>query len=443
MKATIYARQSLDRTGEGLAVSRQLDLCRELCEQRGWTVAAELVDNDRSATSGVSRPAFEALLSSRPETIVVWHIDRLCRLTKDLERVIELGADVYAVKAGQVDLSSPAGRAVARTVVIWATYEGEQKADRQKAANEQRAKAGKPSAGRRCYGYTGSGLEIVEAEAYHLRRAVEGILAGMSLRAVVRRMTEEGAVTTTGRPWRPTELRRTLARPRLVAQRVHLGQVVAKGEWPAILTDAEQSSVMAIFSDPSRRPLGRPRAYLLSGVASCGACGGKIYGRQDSGGPIYVCQDHAHLGRKIGPVDEFVEEVIVARLSLPDAAQTLARPDGSDRAAELRSKERVLVDRLDDLAKIFGSGHIDRRQLITSTKEIKAQLDAIAAEMPSVEASPIGGLVSAVDVEAAWLGLDVETRRRVIGLLMEVVIHPAGRGARRFDPETVRLTWRS
>lgn len=37
VKAAVYLRQSLDRTGEGLAVARQREDCLRLCAERGWT----------------------------------------------------------------------------------------------------------------------------------------------------------------------------------------------------------------------------------------------------------------------------------------------------------------------------------------------------------------------------------------------------------------------
>lgn len=442
--ASIYARQSLDRQGNSLAVTRQLDLCRALCAEQGWTVAAEHVDNDRSATSGAARPDFERLLTSAPTRIVVWHIDRLVRLTRDLERVIELGSDVHAVQAGHLDLSNPAGRAVARTVTAWATYEGEQKAQRQKASNDQRAAAGIPSAGRRCYGYSSNGMEIVEAEAVHVRRAVKDTLDGVPLRSVVRRMNAAGATSTAGNPWRPTELRRYLTRPRLAGKRVHRGEVIGPGNWPALITEDDHVSVNAILSDPSRRPKGRPRAYLLSGISTCGLCGGRIYGRIEKRGAIYVCMDHAHISRKVAPIDEYVEAVIVARLSRPDAASAFTRPDQTDRAEELRREQRTLTDRLDGLAEAFAMGDIDRRQMTAGTARLRDRLEAIAAELPSLATTPaVGPLVGAEDVGKAWSALDTETRRSIVGLLAKVTLHSAGQGARIFRPETVQIEWRT
>lgn len=444
MTTAIYARQSLDRHGDTLAVSRQLDLCRKLCSERGWTVDAEHVDNDKSATTGAARPEFERLLTSGHARLVVWHVDRLVRLTRDLERVITLGADVHAVQAGHLDLSNPAGRAVARTVTAWATYEGEQKALRQRASNDQRAAAGKPAAGRRCYGYSKDGLTIVEGEAVHVRQAVKDTLDGVPLRSVVRKMNDAGATTTAGNSWKPTELRRYLTRPRLAGQRVHRGEVVGPGCWPAIITEDDHVQVNAILSDPSRRPKGRPRAYLLSGIGACGKCGARLYGRTEARGPIYVCEAHAHLGRKIEQIDSYVEAVIVARLSLPDAATAFTHPDQTDQADELRREQRTLTDRLDGLAEAFASGDIDRRQLTAGTARLRDRLDAIGAELPTLAATPpLGSLLAADDVLAAWDELDTETRRSVVDALAQVTVHPAGRGARVFDPTTVQVVWRT
>lgn len=441
--ATIYARQSLDRNGDALAVSRQLDLCRKFAAERGWTVSAEHVDNDRSATTGAARPEFDRMLATHPERIIVWHVDRLVRLTRDLERVIDLGADVHAVQAGHLDLSNPAGRAVARTVTAWSTYEGEQKALRQKASNDQRAAAGIPAAGRRCYGYTSDGMEIVEAEAVHVRRAAASILDGMPLRSVVAQMNTAGATSTAGNPWKPTELRRYLQRPRLAGQRVHRGEVVGPGRWPAIVDEDDHVQVNAILSDPARRPKGRPRAYLLSGIGTCGVCGARLYGRIEKRGPIYVCEAGAHLGRKIADIDSYVEAVVVKRLSLPDAAAAFTRPDQSDRAEDLRREQRTLTTRLDGLAEAFAGGDIDRRQLTAGTARLRDRLRVIEAELPTLTSTPVvGSLVAAGDVAAAWAELDTATKREVVGLLADVSVHRAGRGARVFDPETVHIEWK-
>lgn len=442
MTTVIYARQSLDRHGDSLAVDRQLDLCRKFATERGWTVDAEHVDNDRSATTGAARPEFDRMLGSHPERIIVWHVDRLVRLTKDLERVIDLGADVHAVQAGHLDLSNPAGRAVARTVTAWSTYEGEQKALRQKASNDQRAASGVPAAGRRCYGYSKDGTAVVEDEAAHIRRAALAVLDGVSMRSIVAQMNAAGSRTTAGNLWKPTELRRYLQRPRLAGHRVHRGEIVGPGQWTPILTEDEHVAVSAILSDPSRKPRGRPRAYLLSGVGRCGVCGARLYGRIEKRGPIYVCESGAHLGRKIADIDAYVEAVIVARLTRPDA-RDLFTSDDTERVATLQRERSGLLARLDELADAFASGEVTRRQMTTATAKMNGRVEEIDAELPALSTGPLSRLAGRDDVQAAWDALDVASRRDVVAALVIVTVHRAGRGARVFDPETVQIEWRS
>src|SRR4051794_14898011 len=120
-RAIIYARQSLDRTGEGAAIDRQIHDCRRLAESRGWDVVEVLTDNDLSASNGKPRPAYSRLLaamrSGAVEHIVVWHVDRLTRRLIDLEEVIGIceatGVRLSTV-TGDLDLSTDTGRMLAR-----------------------------------------------------------------------------------------------------------------------------------------------------------------------------------------------------------------------------------------------------------------------------------------------------------------------------------------
>ena len=86
-RAAIYARQSLDRSGEGAAVDRQVEDCRQLAAARGWEVTHVLPDNDLSASTGRRRPGYEHLLdlmlTGQVQAVIVWHVDRLTRRLDD------------------------------------------------------------------------------------------------------------------------------------------------------------------------------------------------------------------------------------------------------------------------------------------------------------------------------------------------------------------------
>src|SRR3954449_946914 len=139
MKAAIYVRQSLDKTGEALAVSRQLAECRALADSHGWDVAEVYEDNDTSATSRKPRPGWQRLLgdlsTGRHDVLVCWHTDRLYRRLRDLVDLLDVAERralrIAAVKAGNLDLSTPTGRFFAGQLAGIARYEVEQKGERQ------------------------------------------------------------------------------------------------------------------------------------------------------------------------------------------------------------------------------------------------------------------------------------------------------------------------
>lgn len=450
-RAAIYLRISLDRTGDELGVERQRKECRRIARERGWTIVEEYTDNSRSAyAKNVARPSYDRLVrdyaAGRFDALVVWDLDRLTRQPRQLEDWIDAAEGrglVIVTVDGSTDLGTETGRQFARIKAAIARGEIEHRSKRQRAANDQRAEQGRPFMGRRAFGYANGGMEIVESEAEEYRRAMRELLDGSPLRSIARGMNERGAVTTAGNPWESSQVRTLLRNPRHAGLRVHRGEVVGKGKWPAIIDEDTHRAAVAILSDPDRQPKGRPRRYLLSGVARCGLCGGRIYGRQEHRGALYVCESAPHMGRKIEPVDDYVSAVIMARLSQPDALSALATPDNSDRLEELRGKERSARARLDGLSEAFAAGDIDRQQLAAGTKRLRAQLDIVGQELNGlIAASTVSPLLGAEDAAEAWSSLEVTDQRAIIDLLATVTVHPPGRGARTFRSETVGIKWR-
>ena len=275
----IYLRISQDRSGEQLGVERQLRECRELARRLGLEVAKVYTDNDISATNGKARPEFEAMLRARPEVIVAWHQDRLLRLTSDLEKVIALDIPVHTVSAGNVDLSTPAGRAVARTVAAWSTYEGEQKAERQRSANRQRAERGHWQFSRRPYGYErrDGKIEIIETEAEIVRELYLRYLAGESYYALAKYLNARN-VPTFGGPWSMERVRQLLLNGRYAGIVEYKGQRIdARPSWTPLIDNRTWVDYEAMRN-------GRTRAgswststeeHLLSGMLTCRRLRGK------------------------------------------------------------------------------------------------------------------------------------------------------------------------
>jgi site-specific DNA recombinase len=213
LRSVIYARQSLDRSGEGAAVDRQIADCRALASDRGWDVVDVVIDNDVSASSAKVRPGYQRVLqmvdAGSVDRVIVWAVDRLTRKMRDLEDVVDLcertGVSVATV-SGDLDLSSDMGRLVARILASVARGETERKGTRQKRANLQRAQAGNVGWTRRPFGYDRKDgkVHVVDAEAEAIRDASRDVIAGATLASVARDITSRDLLTTAGKPWNVT-----------------------------------------------------------------------------------------------------------------------------------------------------------------------------------------------------------------------------------------------
>lgn len=441
----VYLRISQDRVGQGDAHRRQRPECLALARSLGLKVRKVWTDTESATDPLKVRPGFEGLLASQPEAVIIWHEDRLIRRMRDLERVIELGVNVYPVKSGRLDLSTPTGRAVARMVTAMSQYEGEHKSERQRAANVQRAEAGAPwRGGRRAFGYLLDYSDVIPAESELVRSAFEEVLGGTSLRTITRRWNAAGIVTTRGNPWTTAGLRVVLRNPTYAGRRRLNGVEVAdlKGVPPIVDRDTF-AAVQSILDDPARLKSdrgGRGPLYLLSGVATCGICGAKLHGGKGTGRGrswrVWRCAEGLHLARKAEPIEEYVTKVVIKRLRRKDAAKLL-QPTAPDlgplhaRADGLRRQREVLAKDLDvdlDFAKAR-----DRR--------LREELEQITAEITSRSGrSALAPFATGADPAEVWADLDIDARREAVRELVEVVVLPVGRSkARGFDPTSVRV----
>lgn len=216
----LYARISLDRTGEGLGVQRQIDECVALCQTLGWPEPAVYKDNDISAASGKRRPGFERLLadieSGKVDGLVAWHLDRLLRRVKDMTRLLDaLEASrgvvpVAFVRAGEIDLTTASGRGLAHILAAIAQIESEQKGERVAAKRRQEAHSGRAH-GPLGYGY-GPDQQIVPEEAEVIRDVAARILAGETLYSIAQDLNARGVPTPSAGLWDSRRVAKTALR---------------------------------------------------------------------------------------------------------------------------------------------------------------------------------------------------------------------------------------
>ena len=443
---------SSDPTGQGLGVQRQRTACLAKAEALAWTIADVYEDNDVSATTGRLRPAYQRMLADleagRVDAVIVWDLDRLHRQPIELEHFLALAdrrAIALASVGGDVDLATDNGRLYARIKGAVARSEIERKSARQRAANDQRAQDGRPAAGgRRPFGYSRDGLTVVEPEAAEVRRAVTAMLAGGSLHGIAADMTARGLLTTAGGRWRPTQLRRLLTSPRYAAQRVHRGEIIGPGRWPAIVDLDDWRALQGLLADPARHKAGRPERYLLSGVAKCATCSGRIYGAKEPRGRTYFCESRRHVVRRADPVEELVTATVLQRLGRPDARELFARSDTREEAQSLREEEASVRVRLNGLSQAYAEGDIDREQLRAGSERLKTRLTQVIDRLSSLAVTPaVADLLEQSDLKASWAALPMDRQRAVIDTLMKIELRSPGRGARSFDPKSVDISWRT
>jgi site-specific DNA recombinase len=464
--AAVYCRISQDREGAGLGVTRQEADCRALCERRGWTVVEVYTDNDVSAYSGKPRPNWARLIedvrAGHIGAIVGWHVDRLTRSPRELEDVIDM-ADRYGLElatvTGEVDLSTPTGRLVARMLGAAASAVRPCVLLR---GGRQAAEAGRVSGGGiRPFGYADDRTTILEEEAAIIRECAARVLAGESLASVCRDLADRGITGTGGRGWKATTLRTMLMSARISGRREHKpraagghkrpgpGDIVATAVWPAIISPTDSDRLRALLGDAQRRTRlpGTGRTYLLSGILRCGRCGGGLVGRPKSGTPRYVCPNTpggstcGKIATVAEPTETLVRDLVLTALDSPEMLARLhAQQDDS---GGLDEQVRDDEQRLDDLAAAWASGEISRREWMTARTVIEQRLEAARARLARVDRrTTLRTFVGTVpDMIERWDRLNVSQRRAIVGaVLRSVTVHPAD-PRKKWDPTRFEPEW--
>lgn len=450
--AGIYVRISSDPTGARLGVSRQRTACQKGAEDHGWRVHRIYEDNDVSAYSGKPRPQYQAMLADLEDgvidAVVVWDLDRLTRRPIEIEHFIELAdrrSIALASVGGDVDLSTDNGRLFARIKGAVARAEVERKSERQRAANAQRRAAGIQHVGRRPFGFTGDGRHHDEPEAAWIRKATADLLTGTPIAAIARQLTAAGVTTTAGNAWHPTELRRMLASPRNAGLLTHDGKVIGQGTWEPIISIDDHRAVLALLTDPARNT-SRPKqtSALLVGVATCGLCTDptRVYStRSRERARYYYCSTKRHLSRAASPIEDYITDALLERLARTPREDLLDPVDPAI-VASLRADETKYRARLDGIADAYAAGDVDELQLRRVSARLRSDLDVVTSRLTTLSRRPaVATLLEHDNLEVGWQGTTTDAQRAILNSLATVRIHSPGRGARRFNPETVQIDW--
>ncbi|MGW3022455.1 recombinase family protein [Streptomyces sp. NPDC001221] len=484
VRAVIYTRISSDPTGRAAGVERQEKDCRSLARELGWKVVQVRRDNDISAYSGKTRPGFRELLADisagRADAVLAWHSDRLYRRLPDLEDLIKAvqarHVPIRTVRAGTIDLSTASGVMQAEILASVSKHEVAHATERIVAAKEQAAVQGRYRGGPRPFGYEADGVTVREDEARHLRQATQAVIDGESLRAICAEWEADGVRTVArrkrtadgepgepqSRAWTATELRRLLLRPRNAGLMEYQGEVTGKAQWAPVVSEDKWRACKAVLENPQRRTTtGNARKWLGSGLYRCGEPGCTLTVRCSTSGtgtghthqPAYRCWSGKHVTRSAAVLDEFVEKVVIKRLSRPDAIELLRPPADGPQREDLAARAAVLRAKLTQYGADYDDDLITRQQMLDGTARTREKLAAVEEQMAELATgSVLADLpLGTPDVEAAWKDFHLDRKRAIIAELMTVTILPARRGRPKgfvpgsgsgyFDPEAVRIDW--
>lgn len=451
-KAAIYLRQSLDRYGDGLAVERQREDCERLCAAKGWE-PYYYCDNDTSATTGVRkqyRKMLADIASGYIGAVVVWDLDRLHRQPIELEQFMALADQMkteLATVTGDVDLSTDNGRLFARIKGAVARAEVERKSARQKRAMLQRAQAGRGWGGR-AFGYTRED-KIERREANAVANAYKSVLHGESLGSIASAWNAKGFVTAKGgNKWSGQTVRRLLLNPRYAGILEYDGTRY-QGGWKPIVEEDLWNNVRLMLEHPGPRGTNsRKRTGMLTGIAKCGLCnhpmGVATSGDQRTGKvrKMYSCKHDGCRGihRSKERVDDYISEVVVERLSQPDAIELTRKPEFD--VIDLRAEMDVLHERRRTIMDLIGGGLATEDDARDALDRLSKRLGELNNELIDADSTQVfEGLIGAEDVQQVWDSTPLDRQRAVIDRLMVVVINPAPRG-KVFYHECIDIFWR-
>ena len=460
LRACLYARNSRG----GRSVDDQLADGRDECTRNAWTWTEddEFVDVARSASAYAkrARERFQEMVarieSGRYDVVVAWESSRLQR---DLEvyvflrKLCRANRVLWSLNGRLYDMDNRQDRFVTGLDALRAEDEAD-------AIRDRNLRTIRRSIGRGwMHGETPLGFmreydprtgdllrQVADPDTAPLVQEItRRVASGEACGAIAADLTARGVPTRHGAErWSATTVKVVATNPANIGKRSTYRMVTGDGAWDGIVPEDLYYRAAAVVSDPARKTTHeRAIRHLLSGIAACGLCGGRMNVKRCNGsGQSYRCRQFMNVSIDCEKLDDYVEEAVLAYLERTDIAALLARrvrDGGLEEAltqaagwdAQLnQARERVgLPDGLtpQSLAAL-------ERNLLPLIE--KARNRAAALLMPASVVEMAGS-----EARQKWGRADVLKRRSVLKHVVRIAVNPGGRGVRTIRPGRVVLTW--
>jgi hypothetical protein len=241
---------------------------------------------------------------------------------------------------------------------------------------------------------------------------------------------------------------------RLSGQRSYRGEIVATGDWEAILTPEQTKRLRATLGNPARHTRRTVRRYLLSGgLLRCSICESVLVARpREDGTRRYVCAKGPGLpgcGRiaiLAEPTEQLIAEAVLYRLDTSELAAALEGAASDDAEAEA-ARDALAADRaqLEELATAYGERQITFAEYLAARKPIEARMEAGQRAVSRLTRTTAieGHIGNADELRRLWKDLPLTRQRAIVAALLDrAIIRPAVRGRTIFDPDRVEPVWR-
>ncbi|GBG36845.1 recombinase family protein [Mycobacterium montefiorense] len=413
----------------------QLEICQELCRQRGYNVVGIAEDLDVSAgkTSPFERPALRQWIgdgkvdpgrSGEYEVIVFYRVDRIVRRLFDLSDLIrwsrEHSVTLVSATEQHFDLSTQFGDIIALLVAKVAEMELAAISERNASAARHNIKAGRWRGGVPPWGYlpddaSGTWRLVQDGEQVGtIREVVRRVLDGEPLQRVAEDLTSRRVLTPKDSfakaqrrdvkdfPWSSTQLKRSLISPAMLGHAVSNGASVRNDDGspviraePILTREVFERLAVELLNRSNRGEPTKRSTSLLLRVIYCGTCGEPFYrfnGGSHSQFPRYRCrsiQKRRSCGNRtvrLDTADEIVLRLVPTLLGKSER-QERVWDMGTDHSVELADIDATLVDLASQLGTVaFRTGTPQRAAL----DERIANLSARQAELSERAVKPAG-----------------------------------------------------
>lgn len=426
------------QANEGASLDAQQRRYRELAKSHGWITVAEFKGCESATQASKERRVLQQILTciqeQEPDAIYVHEQSRLTRgdeleVALLLRELKERGLKII-INGVIRDLNSIDERFMVGIQSLVDRTESERIKERHLRGKREKAKQGKKNSGFAPYGYYNPAhrnpnrgtLQIVEEEAFVVRRVFDYAVKGLSNREISRRLNSAGIPAPRGNKWGKTTIHNILNNLAYIGIHASNVWVAESGSRTfrlnlsnpnAIIVENAHEAIVsrevwdAVQSRPKPLRTGKPN--MLTGMLYVN--GVPFSGNSNHGQSFYCNQKPGYPWLPTDSTNEIIWDAFVYLARQPKFVAAMIQEAQEQRKTDVLASEIEVYsaqitrynNRLERLVDMRADGDISKAVFLRKTGETKDQLDRaenelrrLRAELASTDSSMAERVVKAV-----------------------------------------------